>query len=171
MTLSFLVVEDVSVNSGLHVVNLHCQLWDCRLCLSGVLVLYVYVIRGIVEVVGCLCVFIDMSVYVCEHLYLYDDLKKKWKRNDERSNNIVTEKRNLPSDNQITCGQERSTLSFKRKGQKNKYYVWPFFFFLERSSFLLFGGPREPEQRYSLRLWCLPSHDIEAVCSTSLGFL
>jgi hypothetical protein len=28
-------------------------------------------------VVGCLCVFIDMSVYVCEHLYLYDDLKKK----------------------------------------------------------------------------------------------
>jgi hypothetical protein len=91
MTLSFLVVEDVSVNSGLHVVNLHCQLWDCRLCLSGVLVLYVYVIRGIVEVVGCLCVFIDMSVYVCEHLYLYDDLKKKWKRNDERSNNIVTE--------------------------------------------------------------------------------
>jgi len=29
-------------------------------------VLYAYVLRGILEV-GCVCVFIDTSVYVCEH--------------------------------------------------------------------------------------------------------
>ena len=30
-------------------------------------VLYAYVLRGILEEVGCVCVFIDTSVYVCEH--------------------------------------------------------------------------------------------------------
>ena len=53
------MVEDVPVNSAFVNFEIGCT------GLSNVL--YAYVLRGILEEVGCVCVFIDTSVYVCEH--------------------------------------------------------------------------------------------------------